>query len=189
MNSLEVWFITFMTPIILLLLFTHRDRKLVIGSWKQNLIIVGAVFLSAMLALMFLYGQNQHFSFIPNRVSLLLVVAASLVSLLLVHKFAFFYIISSFIQELCLLANAQLLFSGLNIWFALILIVPLYAIAHLQTLDKWKFKMIVTSVWGVISIVIFWLLHDIYLNTAFHLIMGAILTQKGILFTKTRIHR
>ncbi len=180
-SYIAVWLLTYLLPALLAcgVIYFLPNRS----SLFRVLIIHGALCLSIFLSQYFIYLNGNAFSWYTNLFSILFLVLVIGIAPFLVGRFGIFYILSSFIQELTMVSIAYYLFNTISFWAVVVLVVPIYAVAHLMNLKYWKFRLFVTLLWGTISIALFAWRADIVLNTALHAVFGLVLIRQGILYT------
>lgn len=92
------------------------------------------------------------------------------------------YILSSILQELCLLLAAVLLIQQAGLIYVAIPTAFVYSFGHLMDKRDWGLKLSVTTVWGISSILLYYYFQQPLLNIALHITGGAILINRGYLY-------
>jgi len=116
----------------------------------------------------------------------LLIIGAGI--LLLIYLLGFrglLYAVSSAIQEYCLLLASVLIITTIGLWLGAIITSLPYTFTHFgRRLEKpnWQWKFPLLSLYGTISILLYFWLQQPLLNIALHTVAGAILIRIGVLY-------
>lgn len=92
------------------------------------------------------------------------------------------YIVSSVIQECCILLAAVLVSPEIGIVWAAIGTGVIYSMAHMADPSEWGLKLSITLVWGISSILLYHFTQQPMLNFAIHILGGSILVRAGFLY-------
>ena len=66
------------------------------------------------------------------------------------------------------------------------LVVPVFVFCHKLHVERWKTRLSLISLWGVFSVWMFAVTHNVWLLVALHTFLGAALIQHGILYPRVR---
>lgn len=144
-----------------------------------------ALVVSTILSQYFIYYSNLVFPWSFDAVSITALGIALVVCPYIIGRFGFAYFLSSLTQELTMLSIAFYLFGNTNFVLILLLIVPIYAVAHLLNTKYWKIKIPIISLWGILSIILFYYTQDVFLNTALHAVFGSVLIRTGMIYVQS----
>ena len=125
-------------------------------------------------------GVKLHWEFQAYALSIFLISAA--LCIFLMRRLSFVYIISSVIQELCLLLAGVLLGQITPVIVAACASSLVYACAHSIDSRRWQLILPLTFLWGTFSILLYNLFHQPMLNFALHIIGGAIFFRLGLIY-------
>ena len=92
------------------------------------------------------------------------------------------YILSSIIQEYCILLAAVFLSQEIGIVWAAIGTALMYSMAHMADPSQWGLKLPITLVWGISSILLYHYTQQPMLNFAIHILGGSIFIRTGFLY-------
>jgi hypothetical protein len=188
-TSVFIWFVAYAVPL--------GAAGIIIYLWKQKKfwyergigVIHTALLVSIAISQYAIYTSGLIFPWYPGFLSILVFTASILFALSIIGAFGFLYAVSVFIQELALLSLAFLLLPIFPVWMVVLLIVPLFVACHFLSLEYWKLKLALVSLWGVMSILLFMITRNIFLVASLHTILGAILTFRQIFLNPFRPNR
>ncbi len=178
MNMFINWMLVYYIPLFLVLLIV-KFFNLKAGSIKRNVIVHLFIILSVILNIIMM---REKFPIINSSFYMTLFFVCIIVSMLILGWFGAIYSLSVIIQELCVLMTAFLIWQELPLILVIFMIVPFFALSHLMQPKHWKIKIALTFLWGLSTILIFYILENIYLNIALHLLFGAIFIKIKILY-------
>jgi|GEM_PF-6945644 len=179
---LTVWLIAYALPAFLtacwIKLFSHQQ-----GGSPKNLIIVHIMLVvSSLLSL----GFARALGFViplPHAWSFALYAVSVVFAGWMIGWLGLWYGFSAFLQQLCMLSIALILLPAYPLWAVVLLIVPLFVFCHQLTgVPYWRLRIVLISVWGAASIVLFSYVPDILLIAALHTLMGALLIKRSVLY-------
>lgn len=134
-----------------------------------------------LLSIVILFTAGSRINLLLEPISVLALAFALLIALVLLGRMGIPYMLSSAIQQCCLLLAGLLLVPTTSVFAAVVLTAGVYAVMHCMDLAKWREKLVVMFVWGVISILLYVVLTDFLLNVAFHAVGGTLLVRFGVL--------
>ena len=184
MNPFLMWFIAYILPVLIVLssIITMPNAKR--GTILRSIIIHLGLLLSIILSQYFILKSGNAFSYSPT-IFLLPFLASIIISVMILGKFGTFYSLSAFLQQLCMLSVTFLLLPSLPLYYTILLVIPIYSLSHLLQPKNYQIKIPLTFIWGVLSIIIFAIFTDIYLNMAIHNFIGTMLISKNFIYHKT----
>ena len=186
MIPIYLWVICYLFPVFLVLfigvIFRLKNRK-------QQIITHLGLILSILLSQYFIFQSKTSFPFRFSLVSSSLLIMAIIISYLLIGKISVLYSISAVLQQLTMLSMTFLLLPYFKLYEILILIIPIYAVSHLREPKYAIAKLFVTMAFGVISILLFVLLRDIYYLIALHILGGTLLLKNGIIYPRIKTEK
>jgi hypothetical protein len=169
------WILFYVLPVVIVCGLGMRLK-----SFKAGVVIHIGLIVSILLFL--LAGTRLN---IPIEIfSLVCFLVSASFSIYLLGKISFLYIISSILQELCLLLAFVFLMQGTTLIVAMLCTTIVYALSHLINRCHWQLKMFITCIWGICSILLYFYFKQPLFNIAIHIIGGAILIRQGVLYTK-----
>ena len=118
----------------------------------------------------------------PSSLSLALLLLSVLASFLLLGKYGFLYIVSTFMQEWNILLSASYLAGGYGIIFAALITAFVFILPHQTLANDLVWKLPLLFVWGCASFFLYVWLGEPLLNVAIHATGGSILIYKRILY-------
>jgi hypothetical protein len=121
--------------------------------------------------------------------SLFFFTVAIILAIYFLRKLSTFYILSSILQEACLLLASVLLISEVEIILVALFTSLVYSLGHLMSKEHWQIKLLVTASWGIGSILLYYHFEEPLLNFAIHIIGGAALIKQGLLYPKNQDKR
>jgi hypothetical protein len=92
------------------------------------------------------------------------------------------YILSSIIQECCILLAGVLLISVSGVLIGALVTAFIYALVHPMKNSNWHWKFSLLFLWGIVSILLYIWLHQPLLNIAIHAAAGSVLIYIGLLY-------
>jgi hypothetical protein len=108
--------------------------------------------------------------------------ASMVASAFLLIRLSPLYIVSSIIQEYCILLAAVLVNPTVGIIWAAIGTGLVYSMAHMADLSQWDLKLPITFVWGISSILLYHYTQQPMFNFAIHILGGSIFIRIGLLY-------
>jgi hypothetical protein len=120
----------------------------------------------------------------PSVVPATLLTLSFLLALYLLGSLGLLYLLSSMLQEVCILLAGTLIVSMTGIVVASVLTALVFAFAHDVDFSNWRWKFPLTFIGGVFSIMLYLLLRQPLLNIALHASLGVILIHAGFLYQK-----
>ncbi|MEJ0053867.1 MAG: hypothetical protein WDN10_04060 [bacterium] len=181
MNPLVIWLLAYALPAFLagcyIKLCSHQE-----GGSPKNLTFIHVVLLvSALASQCAIYAQG--ISFPTPGIWFLVVFAASVaIAGFFIGRLGLLYGVSALLQQACMLSIAFLLLPAFPVWIVVLLIVPLFVFCHQLTgVPYWRTRIILITLWGSVSVLIFAFIPDILLVSSLHTLFGTILIANGIL--------
>jgi hypothetical protein len=108
--------------------------------------------------------------------------ASIVASAFLLIRLSPLYIVSSVVQEYCILLAAVLVSPAVGIIWAAIGTGLVYSMAHMADPSQWGLKLPITFVWGISSILLYHYTHQPMFNFAIHILGGSIFIRIGLLY-------
>jgi hypothetical protein len=184
---LITWLVTYVAPAALfgqLALVWIKEKK---HWYERNVTITHAALLvSSVLSQYAIYARGLRFPWYPGPLSVLAFVVSAVFALLYLSRLGrwlgLWYAASVLVQQAAMLSIAFLLLPAFPVWAVILLVVPIFVAAHFISLRHWKLKLLLISAWGVATILLFVLTHNIWLIAALHTALGAFFIQKRILY-------
>lgn len=149
---------------------------------RNAAIMHGALVLSGLGSQYAIYYSGHAFPWGSSLTSIGLYVAAIGCAYTVIGKLGVWYGLSSLVQEFALLSIAFLLLSAYSFFTTLLLIVSIFTFSHLLHAKHWLIRVTVISLWGVTSITLFLLSHNIWVIASLHAVLGALFIKKEILY-------
>jgi len=186
MHPLLQWLIVYFLPIsvTLVLLRTPHTKS----SLREAATIHLGLLASIVLSQYFISQTTRSFPFHTAPVFLVLVAITAVLCTRILGKFGLLYILSAFLQELCLLSATHLLLSSLPMSIILLLVIIPYSLAHITSpihCLNWEAKLPITLLAGTASVLLYAQYSNLYVNTVMHAGLGTLLIYSGILYHKT----
>ena len=182
---LLTWLVVYVLPAAAALVFAFYGpvRKSSGDEWiKQSTIgIHVALLFSIAMSQYAIHAFGLVFPWQPNTLSVVVLVSSIALATVLLGVFGLVYALSAFVQEATMLSVAYLLFPIFPLWLVILLIMPMFSICHLLSRDGWKLRLLLVTIWGSASILIFYLTYNIYLVIALHTALGALLSRTVML--------
>ena len=184
-NPLLIWLLVYVIPLALagaFAVFVPLNTKTRDDWVKLNTLVIHmALVISIAFSQYIIYSFGLEFPWEINLPSIIILLASVAVALSLVGSFGILYSVSAFIQEVMMLSVAYLLLPTFPVWAVILLIVPIFAVCHLLSLDRWKLRLVLVTIWGCASVLIFYLTYNLYIVVALHTVLGAFFA-KSIMF-------
>ena len=183
-SALGGWFIAYLFPVLLvfgvIVFFSRRP-----GTAFRMIVVHSGLCLSIMLSQFLLYFAYRPFPWNFYIPSIIFFMAATVVVFALLGRFGLLYALSAFIQQLTLVSIAYYLSDVFGFWQIVLLVIPIYSVSHLLQLKHWYVRIPATLLWGMVSLALFALRGDIFLNASLHATLGSILIYGGVLYPRS----
>ena len=183
MNPLLIWFLGYTLPALVAGVAVNVLPR---GKGRlniRNVIIVNvALVVAIIINQYFIYTLGLTFPWFPNLLSFVAYVGVVLLTTSLLGSVGFWYGMSAFVQQLTMLSVTFMLLSTYPLHLIILLIVPLYSCCHLLHARKRILRVALFLIWGSLSILIFSIWRNIFLNTALHTLFGALLIYKSLIY-------
>jgi hypothetical protein len=131
--------------------------------------------ISAVINSYVIYHLNLSFPWETDIFSVFLFVLGFIISFLAIGSLGVWYTIAVFIQEVVILSMTFLLLTVFPVYVVILLIVPVFVLAHFTSLNHWIVRVVLLSLWGVASVLLFATTQNIYIIVALHSILGSFL--------------
>ena len=141
-----------------------------------------ALLVSVLASQYALYCSGLSFPWYPGPLSLLALAASALLSFALIGPLGLWYAVSAFLQELTMCSIACYLLHIFPVSAVVLLVVPVFVACHFLSLKNWKLKLLLVTLWGVASVVLFAATRNVYLIAALHTLFGAVLISRSFLY-------
>lgn len=146
-------------------------------------VLCGHTFLliSALLSFYFISELNIKMIFFQMNAFFYLFLTIFVFSYALAGKRGLLYGLSTIIQEMSILFMTAILLDKIPLILIIFMIVPFFVYAHnLENRNLLK-RIIFTMIWGILTICLFYLFNNIWLNLFLHFLFGLILIKKKII--------
>lgn len=174
--AFQQWTLFYLIPAALAVFLASRQKSL-----SAKLIVIHVAIVLSILFLSFTGAKIfLNFKIYP----LVLAFVSSIFAVFLLKRLGFIYIISSILQEWCLLLAASLLGFEFGAFWASCATALVFSLSHVIDSGHWKLKLFLALFWGISSIFLYYFLKEPMLNFAIHIAGGAILIHKGFLYEK-----
>ncbi len=173
--TILIWIIAYALPASVAVYLNSRKDSLK----SQALIVHGFVMLSILL----LSAVGTRLVWQIHTFDIFSFILISLLAFLLLRTVGLVYVLSSIIQEICLLLAGAVLVSVYGILCGAIPTALMFAFAHKIDKYNWHWKFALLFVWGFISIALYTLNHQPIINIALHIGIGALLINRKFLLT------
>jgi len=184
-SALGGWLFAYILPGVSVLAVIHFFPQYRAGTLFRGIVVHSGLLVSTILSQYLIYTTGRTLPWIPHVSSVFLFVGIAIAVLVILRRFGFFYVLSAFLQQLTMISIAYYLLDSLSFLLIIVLVVPFYAFSHLLQLKYWHIKIPITLLWGFLSLGIFVLYEDLFLNASLHAIVGSLLIYKGILYPHT----
>lgn len=182
MYAVLLWLGTYAGPAVVtcgIVQFFYRKK---INPTHDALIIHAGLAVSILASQYALHARGWSFPWQPHLFSVVILAVSIVIAIRMLGVFGLWYGLSAFLQQLTLLSVSFLLLHTLPLFFVLLLVVPLFTLAHGQNVRQWHMRLLLISAWGALSIGLFTLLPDIYLLAALHTILGTFGIRRSIVY-------
>ena len=185
MNLIFVWAITYAVPGIaagsIIKLLPARSA----GLSKRNIFIMhGALLISALASQYAIYSLGFIFPWVPNEISIYVFIASVFLALAVVGSVGVWYGLSVLLQQSAMLLMAYILLPTFPVYLVILLVVPIFIFCHTLQTGRWLIRGSLFVFWGIISILLFSITHNIWLIAALHTLGGALLIKNQILYSE-----
>jgi hypothetical protein len=186
MAAVFIWCLTYVLPALCADTFIalFPERRTVVHRRSAE-VMHAMLIVSALASQYVLYRAGEQFPWELNA-SVILYALGVLLAFGSVGKLGIWYGLSALIQEFAMLSIAFFLFSFFSLGIVIALIVPIFVISHPLRARHWVIRLLIISFWGIASVSLFYLFHNIWLVAALHTVLGAIFIRQGILYPRHR---
>ena len=188
MISLSVWFLFYLLPIGvaggIAKLFPTRGNEPIS---RDAFVIHVALLISILGSQYALFTAGRAFPWSAEDPFIFLYAAGIVFSFLLLRSLGLWYALSALLQQACMLSMAFVLYEAFPLWGVVLLVVPIYTLAHLLKVRYAWSRMALFFAWGAIIVLLFPLLPSVWLFAALHTIAGAVLIRFGVLYPRSVI--
>lgn len=150
----------------------------------QLIVIHAALAISIACSIALILSEGTPVELNYNVYSALLLVMSMLFAVALLGKLGAGYVISALVQEAALIAVIELLLPHLPVATIILLLVPIFSVAHAVNPARWKMKIPMTFVFGVGIILLYVWLRDPLLNGAMHVLAGTLSIRAGVIYAR-----
>jgi hypothetical protein len=189
MNLILIWFLAYVLPFAAAFVVVKISPRRWTGSLSSNIIIVHVALLISILAsqeVIHSFGRSFPLVFLPWG---LLYAVAALLAVALLGIFGLWYALSALLQQLTMLSISFVLFPALPLYVVVLLVVPVYAVAHFMRVRYDSAKALLFVAWGAASVCIFYFLPSIWPLAALHTLFGALLIKQAVLYPEAGLSR
>lgn len=182
MSPLGIWFLVYAIPAAtaggIALLFPRKT-----SAPRRDILIIHAALLVSIIASQYaIQSLGLSFPWHISFLSLAVFITAAVFAFLLIGTLGFWYAFSALVQEFTMLSIAFLLLPVFPIYVVILLVGGVFVPCHFLTLERWRLKLLLVSLWNAASVLLFVATGNVYLIAAIHTILGALLISKSILF-------
>jgi hypothetical protein len=128
--------------------------------------------------------SGLHFPWLSNITSIFIYALSVLFAAWLVGLFGVWYALSALLQQLTIASISALLIGRLPILGVIFLVVPVFVLSHDARDHRWRTKFLLVSLWGIVSVLLFTFVRDIWLNASLHVVLGSVLIFKSVLYSQ-----
>ena len=180
MNAISLWLLTYVLPALLTGgILRMRSRA---DSAANAIILHAGLCCSIVVSQYALHSLEFSFPWQPHPLSLIMLAGSIVFAVQEFGLFGLWYGISAILQQLTILSVAFLLLQFLPLTVVLLLVVPVFAAGHAWEFRGRRLKIILVSLWGVVSIMLFALQPDVYFLSAAHTLLGTVGIRRSILY-------
>lgn len=188
MNPFYVWIIAYAAPALIAGGVVKALPRPARRPNPRNTIITHAtLILSGFLGQYFLRAAGLFFPWFPGVFSISAYALSLVVAFLVIGRGGILYGLSAFIQQFSMLSISFLLLPVFPLWAVILLIVPLFVWCHTMETEHALVRTLLFSAWGVLSILLFHVLQDIYIVAALHAVFGVFLVSRGMLYPREEL--
>ncbi len=183
MSLLWIWFVAYAIPALLVGGLNKLLPRSTFGFSKRNTVITHAgLLISILLSQYFTYSLGFAFPFLTNLISFFGYVVTVAFAFWILGRLGGFYSLSVLFQQFAMLSISFLLLSSFPLYIVILLVAPLFVFCHELRTKYSLLRFLLISAWGVLSVLLFSILHDIWIVMALHIFAGAILIKRGVAY-------
>lgn len=186
MHWIYIWLIAYAVPVALSQLVIKYWRKAAEPKFYAATVHL-AVIISIILCQFFIRAEGAAFPWRTNYFGIIFYGAGLLFALVLIGWLGALYGLSAWVQQLAIQSINFYLLLHVPVYAAILLIVPLYVWAHRAQSKHRRLRIILFSIWGAASVLIFAIYPNFYLIAGLHAIFGGFLVAKSVLYTPESI--
>lgn len=154
---------------------------------QRNIIVMHIALLVSILASQYaIHSLGFAFPWRPDHISLLVLAVSAGFAFSIVGMLGLWYAASSFVQELTTLSIAFLLMTAFPVYAAVLLIAPVFVACHFLSFERWRLRVSLFTLWGVVSVLLFSIMPNVYLIAALHTFVGTVLISRSVLYPKPK---
>lgn len=155
--------------------------------YERNVIIAHAALLVSIAASQYtIHIRGLAFPWYPGLLSILVFAASALLALAYLWHLqpwlGLWYTVSALVQQATMLSIAFLLLKAFPAWAVILFVIPVFVAVHFISLEHWRLKLLLVSAWGIATILLFVLTHNIWLIAALHTLLGAFFIRHRVLY-------
>ncbi len=180
--TLGGWLFAYILPILLVVAVIRFFPEYRAGTLFRGAVVHIGLLVSIVLSQYLLYAVERSFPWNFRLASIFSFIGVAVAIFVILGRFGLFYTFSALIQQLTMTSIAYYLYGPLSFFFIVILVVPPYSLSHLFQPKYWQVKIPVTLLWGFISLALFFLWQDVFLNALVHAIAGAFFIRRGVMY-------
>jgi len=167
------WILFYLIPALAAYLLKLRFQKPTRISYIHILILISAIVLR-------LSGIKLIWNLSADLI--VLIFLSIIFAIVLNKRLGFFYSLSSFMQQWCLLLSGTILIPETGLVIASTLTAIPFVFTHQMEQNKCHWKFFLLLFWGFFSIYLYFILEQPLLNISLHIIFGNILIKKELLY-------
>jgi hypothetical protein len=181
MTLIAVWLLAYALPAIGVATFTLWLKYT--SPVRDYIVTHGVLIASSISIQIVLFDAHVIFSSRNSPLSSILCCLSVLYSTVTIGTFAIFYTFSVVLQQITLSSIAVLLSAKFEPLLVLLLVVPPFVVCH--DLRQSRKKMILFSVGGIASVILFWVFTDLVLAIALHITVGSCLISRSVIYPES----
>lgn len=182
MQPISLWLLMYALPAFVTGGIVQFSSRYGSNPTRDALIIHAGLVTSIFASQYAIKTLGLAFPWQPQLLSLIICAASILFAMRMLGLFGMWYSLSAFLQQLTILSVSFLLRSFLSLPVVLFLVVPIFSLGHAQNVAHRRIRVILISLWGVASILLFRVLPDVYLLASLHTLLGTIGIRRSIVY-------
>lgn len=177
-----IWFVAYALPAFAVLIILQALPQYKPGTVVRGAIAGAGLFASTMMSQGIIYAAGLSFPWFLSGLSLILFFISVSISFIVLGSFGIVYALAVLLQQVTLLSISFIIFPSLPPYAIILLVVPLFAFAHMLQMKHWQMKVAITFLWGACSIFLFSILMDVFIIAALHTLFGVLFIGKMIMY-------
>lgn len=154
----------------------------------RNVLIIHVALIVSILGSQYaLFAAGRAFPWHVADPFLIFYAASALFALWLLGSLGIWYALSAFLQQAMMLSMAFVLYPAFPLWILVLLIVPIYTLAHLLKVRYAWSRMALFFAWDTVAVVGFSIWPSVWFFSAIHTLAGVLLIKWDVLYPKFAI--